>query len=163
TDDPGPPPPRPPRRIIQDATSEKVAEILAREPSGSLMVHDELAGWMGSFDRYNSSGGSSRAFYLQCWNGGIFHKDRVGGGKSDADAEIRVDNLALCMLGGIQPDKLASMGDLTNDGLLQRFLPVLMRPAERGDEDHPVARAEGDYEKLIRSINEAPAAKYSFD
>ena len=155
------PPAKPPRCIIDDATPEKVAEILSRGPSGSLMVHDELAGWMGGFERYNS-GQSSRAFHLRCWNGGTFLKDRVGKGKNDPDAEIRVDNLALCILGGIQPDKLEKLGDLTSDGLLQRFLSVLMAPAERGNEYHPVAVAEDDYEKLIKSINDALPQNYHF-
>ena len=146
-----PPPPKPGRCIINDATPEKVAEILARDPSGALMVHDELAGWLDGFERYNS-GQSARALYLQCWNGGGFLKDRVGKGKSDPDAEIRVDNLALGILGGIQPDKLAKLHDLTSDGLLQRFLPVLMAPAERGDEYHSVAAEEAEYEKLIQSM-----------
>jgi hypothetical protein len=79
---PGSPPPvQPSRRVINDATPEKVAEILSRDPSGSLMVHDELAGWLGGFERY-SSGQSSRAFYLQSWNGGTHLKDRVGKGKT---------------------------------------------------------------------------------
>ena len=156
-----PPPQRPPRCIINDATPEKVAEILSRDPSGSLMVHDELAGWLGGFDRYNS-GQSARAFYLTCWKGGPFTQDRVGKGKRDVDAEINVDNLALSILGGIQPDKLAKISDLTSDGLLQRFLPVLMAPAERGDEYRPVAVAEDDYEKLIKVINDAPPQNYHF-
>ena len=157
-----PSPPKPSRCVINDITPEKVAEILSREPSGSLMVHDELAGWLGSFERY-SSGASSRAFYLSCWNGGPHVKDRVGKGANDLAAEIRVDNLALCVLGGIQPDRLAKLRDLTDDGLLQRFLPVLMAPAKRGDEYHPVAAAEADYEKLINAINIAPAQNYVFE
>ncbi len=157
-----PPPPRPVRCIVKDATPEKVAEILSRDPSGSLMVHDELAGWIGGFDRYNS-GQSSRAFYLTCWSGGPYTQDRVGKGKRDADAEIHVDNLALCVLGGIQPDRLAELHDLTSDGLLQRFLPVLMAPAQRSDEYCPVAQAEADYEKLIKAINNAPAQNYHFE
>ncbi len=158
---PNPPPVRQPRCIINDATPEKVAEILSRGPNGSLMVHDELAGWLGGFDRY-SSGQSSRAFYLSGWSGGPYTQDRVGRGKSDADAEIRVDNLALCILGGIQPDRLERLGDLTSDGLLQRFLPVLMKGAERGDEYYPVAGAEAEYEKLIKSINDASPQNYHF-
>jgi hypothetical protein len=125
------------------------------------MVHDELAGWLGSFERY-SNGQSSRGFYLSSWNGGPFLKDRVGNGKNDRDAEIRVDNLALCVLGGIQPDRLIKLGDLTSDGLLQRFLTVLMKPAKLGDPEHPVAAAEAEYEKLIRSINALPARTYHF-
>jgi hypothetical protein len=155
-----PPPARPVRCIINDATSEKVAELLSREPSGSLNVHDELAGWFESFERYNS--GSSRAFYLSCWNGGPFSKDRVAKGAKDPAAEIHVDNLALSILGGIQPDRLAKLRDLTSDGLLQRFLPVLMRSAKRGDEYHSVAGAEADYEGLIKAINDAPPQNYHF-
>ncbi len=161
TPSPSPPPVKPIRCVINDATPEKVAEILSRDPSGSLMVHDELAGLLGSFERYNS-GQSSRAFYLSCWNGGLFLKDRVGKGKNDPDAEIHVDNLALCMLGGIQPDRLAELSDLTSDGLLQRFLPVLMRCAERGDEYFVVAAAEDDYENLIKQINNALPQNYHF-
>src|SRR5436189_4864347 len=48
-----PAPLKPARCIINDATPEKVAEILSRDPSGSLMVHDELAGWLGGFERYS--------------------------------------------------------------------------------------------------------------
>jgi Protein of unknown function (DUF3987) len=156
-----PRPPKPLRCVIMDATPEKVAEILSRDPSGSLMVHDELAGWLGGFDRYNS-GQPSRAFYLKCWNGGTHTQDRVGKGKRDADAEIHVDNLALCILGGIQPDRLAELPDLASDGLLQRFLPVLMAPAERGDDYYRVAVAEDDYEKLIKTINNALPQNYHF-
>ena len=155
-----PPPAKAPRCIINDATSEKVAEILSRDPSGSLMVHDELAGWFDSFERYSS--GSSRAFYLSCWNGGHFSKDRVAKGAKDPAAEIHVDNLALSILGGIQPDRLAKLRDLTSDGLLQRFLPVLMQSAKRGDEYHPVAGAEAAYEALIKAINDAPPQNYHF-
>lgn len=156
-----PSPPKPARCVINDATAEKVAELLSRDPSGSLMVQDELAGWLGGFERYNT-GQSSRAFYLSAWNGGTFLKDRVGKGRNDPDAELRVENLALGILGGIQPDRLIKLGDLTSDGLLQRFLPVLMKPANLGDPYYPVADAEGEYEKLIKSIHGLPAQNYHF-
>jgi hypothetical protein len=159
---PGPSPAKPGRLLVQDATHEKIAEILARDPAGSLLVHDELAGWFGSFERYNS-GQASRAFYLSSWNGGCFLKDRVGQGARDDGAEIRVDNLALGVLGGIQPDRLAALRDLTSDGLLQRFLPVLMRAPERGDESYPVSAAENDYAKLIGMVQGThPPIRYKF-
>jgi hypothetical protein len=158
---PGPCPAKPGRLLIQDVTPEKVAEILSRDPAGSLMVHDELAALLGSFERYNS-GQSSRAFFLSCWNGGPFLKDRVGQGTHDDCAEIRVDNLALAVLGGIQPDRLAAIRDLTSDGLLQRFLPVLMQAPERGDENRPVSAAENDYAKFIELVQGAPSLRYKF-
>ena len=126
------------------------------------MVQDELASFLGSFERY-SSGASSRAFFLSCWNGGTFLKDRVGKGAGDEHAEIRVDNLALGILGGIQPDRLADLRDLTSDGLLQRFLPVLMRPAERGNERYPVVAVETDYARLIKSVQSTCPCIYTFE
>jgi hypothetical protein len=87
----------------------------------------------------------------------------VGKGRSDPDAEIRVDNLALPILGGIQSERLAELKDLTTDGLLQRFLPVLMRSAERGNQYHSVAVAEADYDKLIAAINNALAEPFYFE
>src|SRR5439155_15173561 len=53
------PAPKPARCVINDATAEKVEELLSRDPSGSLMGHDELAGWLGGFERY-STGDSRR-------------------------------------------------------------------------------------------------------
>jgi hypothetical protein len=111
------------------------------------MVQDEVAGWIEGFERYSS--GSSRPFYLQAWNGSTFTKDRVGKGKDDLSAEICVDNLALSILGGIQPDKLTKIGDLTDDGLLQRFLAVLMKSAGLPDTDTPVAVGSRGYEYFI--------------
>ena len=126
------------------------------------MVHDELAGWLGGFERYGS-GASSRAFYLNCWNGGTILRDRIGQGAKDPSAEIRVENLALTLLGGIQPDRLAAIRDLTSDGLMQRLLPVLMQPAGRGNENHPVIAAEVAYERLIQLVHGIPPQKYWFD
>jgi hypothetical protein len=154
-------PTKPPRCIVQDATPEKTAEILARDPAGSLLVQDELAGWMGSFDRYGS-GGSSRAFYLSAFNGGPHLKDRVGQGVRDDNAEIRIENLALSILGGIQPDRLAKLRDLTSDGLLQRFLVVLMAAAQRGSQKHPVQAEEVEFTKLLDSVHTKQATNYSF-
>jgi uncharacterized protein DUF3987 len=158
---PGPEPAKPGRAIIDDVTSEKAAEILSRDPSGVLMVQDELAGFINSFERYGN-GSASRGFFLRSYNGGVYLKDRVGQGVKDKYAETRVENLAIGLLGGIQPDRLSKLRDLTDDGLLQRFLPVLMRPAERGDERHPVATVEMEYERLIQSVNGAGARTYVF-
>jgi hypothetical protein len=91
-----------------------------------------------------------------------FLKDRVGQGARDENAEIRVDNLALGILGGIQPDRLAGLRDLTSDGLLQRFLPVLMRPAERGSERYPVVAVEAEYARLIQSVQSTFPWVYTF-
>ena len=60
------------------------------------------------------------------------------------------------------PDRLIKLGDLTSDGLLQRFLTVLMKSAKLGDPEYPVKDAEAQYETLINSINALSARKYHF-
>jgi hypothetical protein len=146
----GPEPQRPGRLVVDDWTPEKLAELLARDPAGTLLVQDELAGLIAAFERYGSN--VARSMLLRAWNGGTYLKDRIGGGSKDKSAELRVDNLALGIIGGIQPDKLNQLGDLTSDGLLQRILPVQMQPPKRGDERHPVSIPEGEYDKLIQSL-----------
>jgi hypothetical protein len=50
---------------------------------GLFAVLDELAGWLGSFDRYGGDG-ADRAFFLECWNGGAYVCDRVISGTPEA-------------------------------------------------------------------------------
>ncbi len=47
-----PQPPQAVRYIVSDTTVEAIAPILLDNPGGLLMARDELAGWIGSFDRY---------------------------------------------------------------------------------------------------------------
>ena len=112
-------PPRPPlpRKMVMDTTPEALWEALEGNPQGLLNFHDEIAGWLANFDRYN---GDSRAFWLQAWNGGKFTVDRKGRG---ALGPLILPFAGLSVLGGIQPDKMASAmmgGD--DDGMAARFL-----------------------------------------
>jgi hypothetical protein len=56
-------PPRParPRILIGDTTPEAVAATLSATPKGLILYRDELAGWIGGFDRY-SRGSGERGF-----------------------------------------------------------------------------------------------------
>ena len=67
---------------------------------------------------------ADRAFYLQSFDGGPYTVDRLGRG------EVRIRNLSVSFIGGIQPARLAELHGLTSDGLLQRFIPVLVGPAK---------------------------------
>lgn len=108
------------RRVFStEPTTEKAARLSALNPHGLLLVRDELAGWVGSMDRYSSAAGGDRAFWTQSHGGRPWTPDRV----KDGDAEISVPHLLWSVLGGIQPDRLASLllkGD--DDGLAARFL-----------------------------------------
>lgn len=135
----------PPRYIIGDATTEKLGELLSRHDRGTLVHRDELAGWIGAMDRYNGSnkGGASadRAFWLKAFDGGTFTVDRVMRG------EMRIRNLSASVLGGIQPERLAELRGLTSDGLLQRFIPVMLASPMFG-EDVETGDAEFSYTRL---------------
>ncbi len=125
-----PEPPREKRHMTNDATIEKIAEILKDNPDGILYYRDELMGWLRSLDKSGREG--DRAFYLEAWNGnGSFSVDRIGRGS------LHVPAVCVSVLGGIQPGPLAlyvndALGEAEKaDGLLQRF-QVLVYPDLRG-------------------------------
>jgi hypothetical protein len=111
-------PGEPARLILRDLATEIVAPILSRDPRGSNVLRDELAGWIGSMDRYINKAGGDRAFWLQAFNGGNYTKDRAGSGQRRGDGSIFVENCSLNVIGGIQPNRLREMADLTDYGLL---------------------------------------------
>jgi hypothetical protein len=122
------------RRILStDPTVAKAERMSAGNPRGLALVRDELAGWIAGMDRYNGGAGSDRAFWLQAYGGRLWSPDRV----KDGDAEISVAHLTWSIVGGIQPDRLASLmmaGD--DDGLAARFLytwPAQQRPKRPRD------------------------------
>lgn len=102
-----------------NATIEKMGELLAKNPRGLLLFHDELAGLLASWSKEGHE--TDRAFYLQAWNGSDHYStDRIGRGT------IRIGNVCISILGGIQPTVLRKYLDRTlntlgNDGLFQRF------------------------------------------
>jgi len=112
--------PREPRLVINDATIEKLGELLGENPRGLIYVRDEVAGWLANLDREGREG--DRAFFLECWNGkGSFTFDRIGRGTT------RIAACAVSIMGGVQPGKLAEYvrgaikGGAADDGLIQRF------------------------------------------
>ena len=111
-----------PRAWIANATIEKLARILAEQPGGLINFCDELAGLIGSFDRYGGEGGD-RAFHLELYGGRPYRLDRV------KDGSIDIQNMAVSLLGTIQPDRLNRLvlsGD--NDGLACRFFYAWPEP-----------------------------------
>jgi hypothetical protein len=116
-------PPRP-RVITMDTSTEALQRLLADNPRGLLHVRDELAGWLGSFDRYGGNG-ADRSFYLECWNGGAYVSDRI----KFNGVPLRIEHASLAILGGMVPDRLrAALAD-ADDGLPARFIFVWPDPA----------------------------------
>ena len=88
------------RFIVIDTTVEALAPLLLANPRGVLLARDELAGWIGSFDRYagGMTGGDS-AHWLSMYNGEPIVVDR----KTGNPRTIHVPQASVSVTGGIQP------------------------------------------------------------
>jgi hypothetical protein len=135
----GIPPPR--VRVIKNSTSEALVELLADQDCGTTLFTDEMAGWIGTMDKYvggKKGADAERAVWLLAHGGGPYSQRRVG-------AKRATNNL-----GTIQPDRLKELGRLATDGLLQRFLPAILRDAVAGkDLLKPCTR---DYTDMLNRI-----------
>ncbi len=108
------------RYLTQDATIEKLGELLRDNPRGVLIYRDELVGFLRSMDQEGREG--SRAFFLEAWNGsGSYTFDRIGRGTVELEAAC------VSIIGAIQPGPLrdymlgAIVGGAGDDGMVQRF------------------------------------------
>lgn len=118
--------PQPPRFLLNDATYQKLGQVLSGNPHGVLVFQDELSGLLIRLDEKGQE--AARAFYLEAWNGKQGYTfDRVERGT------LHIPRLCLSLLGGLQPSKLheylhgAVNGGRGDDGLAQR-LQLLVYP-----------------------------------
>lgn len=107
------------RYKTNDATVEKITELLSENQRGLLIYRDELIGLLSSWDKDGRE--NDRSYFLETWNGhGSLTTDRIG------RSTVHTDNLCLSIFGNIQPARLMHYIDRAirgndNDGLLQRF------------------------------------------
>jgi len=151
------------RLKTNDATVEKIVDLLLENPNGLLVTRDELSGWLASLNKPGRDG--DRSMFLESWNGyGSYTMDRIGRGTT------HVSSLCLSVFGGIQPDKLdkliTSTLDTDDDGLLQRF-QVLIYPEIKGKwknyDVSPNMEAHNKVVKIFNNIhNFAPCSSNSF-
>jgi len=116
-----PEPPHAERMVVSDITIEALAPILLHNPRGVLLACDELAGWIGSFDRYvNGKGGADAAHWLSMHNGESIVVDR----KTATPRTIYVPSASVSVTGGIQPGVLDRVLGYQHreSGLLARLL-----------------------------------------
>ena len=142
------PKPKQKRLMISDATIEAAQEVMKDSPDGIMSEQDELSGWFGSMDKYTPGKGAQadRAFWLKAFNGGVYNLNRIGRGA------MQIPNLSVNLLGGIQPEPLRKIAnDTVDDGLIQRLLPVILRPASVG-RDVPADGVLVEYERLIEQL-----------
>ncbi len=108
------------RIIVSDVTVEALAPILLANPKGILVARDELAGWIGSFDRYAGQAGADAANWLSMHAADSIVVDR----KTGTPRTIYVPSAAVSICGGIQPailDRIMGV-DHRESGMLARLL-----------------------------------------
>ncbi|MEN8896910.1 MAG: DUF3987 domain-containing protein [Yoonia sp.] len=142
---------RPPQTRLRlgDTTIEAAQGVMEGSPWGVLLLQDELSGFFGAMDKYNGGKGASadRAVWLQSYNGGEFSLNRVSRGA------VLIENLSVCMLGGIQPEPMRKIaGDAVDDGLLQRLFVITLRNATMGT-DEPMPPINADYSAMVRHLH----------
>jgi hypothetical protein len=143
------PAPKQLRARIEDTTIEGAQKVFRDSVDGLLCVQDELSGWFGTMDKYSGHRGSAkdRGFWLQAWNGGPYALNRINRGPS------LIENLSVCVLGGIQPDLIRKVAaETVDDGFLQRLLPIVL-VAGRGGKDEEMLSAAVAYGDLVRHLH----------
>jgi hypothetical protein len=145
------------RLIVNDATVEKLGELLNESPNGLVLVRDELSGWLSRMNA--SDAGAERAFYLEAYNGdSSYTYDRIGRGTT------RIESVTVALIGGIQPSKLAPLvrgaaNGQMDDGLIQRLQlavwPDLSSSWEWRDRK-PCPHAKAAYISLFKRLDDLP-------
>jgi hypothetical protein len=141
------------RYLVSDTTVEALAPILMANPRGLLLSRDELAGWLGSFDRYAGKGAASAdaANWLSMFNAESIIVDR----KTGVPRTIHVPDAAMCVTGGIQPGILqrALGAEHRESGLAARLLLAYPpRNAKKWTEAGIDAKAEAELVALFDQL-----------
>jgi hypothetical protein len=99
-----------------------------------------------------------RSFWLQAFNGGPMAINRVGRGSS------YIENASVCVLGGIQPEPIRKVArEAHDDGLLQRFFPIVLRDADV-DRDEPPGDGIHHYAAVVTALTQRrPLERWGYD
>jgi len=151
-----PPQPERLRLLLNDATTQKVVALAEYRPKGFLLWLDEMNNWFNKIG--NSRGTDDRGCWIHGFETGSYTMDRMGAGS------IRVDNFAMSIYGNCQPEVFRKhVTESSMDGLLQRFLPVVLDPSKNAlwQKGRPSFMShENEYEQLIRRTHALPTFEY---
>ncbi|HQA44935.1 MAG TPA: DUF3987 domain-containing protein [Phycisphaerae bacterium] len=145
--------PVPDRCYCDDVTIEALAALLVNQPRGLLLVRDELAGWLGSFDRYAQGKGGDAPKWLEVFGGRPVVVDR----KSGIPRTIYIPQAAVSITGGIQPETLRrALGTAHREnGLAARLLlSCPPRRQKRWTEADMDAATEAKIERVFERLYE---------
>lgn len=137
--------------IIKDFTPEALTLAHERNKRGLGVHADELAGWLGNFQRYNK--GSEQEFWLSAWNGSDLSFIRK---TSDP---VYLERPFISVAGTIQPGILDRMAKgRTENGFLDRFLfsmpdGLMMHLLNDKNLTNEIPEA---WESIIKQLSELP-------
>lgn len=149
-----------PRLIVNDATVEKLGELLNENRNGLLLIRDELPGFLARMEDQECQG--ERAFYLESFNGdGAFTFDRIGRGT------VRIEVCTVSIIGGVQPSRIVplvkgAVSGTSNDGLLQRLQMTVWPDASSSwqwIDRSPDAAARIAVDRIFRDARDVPGAE----
>lgn len=137
-----------PRVIIGDATIEALSERLRGNPRGILIANDEFESWLGSHDTYRSGAVSrDRGEWLRLFDGGPHTIERIQRGS------VFVENWGVSILTATTPAALAKLTRaLPEDGLLQRFIPIIARRKGEAQDVATLDEACAQYRRTIERL-----------
>ena len=150
-----PVPPSPLRTLTMDVNSHKLVRIGAGNPRGVLCYLDEMNSWCGKLGDPRS--GEDKSTWVAGFESRYYKLDRVGAG------EIEAENYAVSIYGNIQPRVFANhVHKLSEDGLLQRFIPVKLRPemTRLGQPHVGQFETKRAFDMMVRSVYGLPAMTY---
>ena len=139
---------------VGDTTVESIAVLHEENARGLLLARDELADWLGSFDRY-ARGEADLQAWLELYEGRLAQIDR----KSSEKKALYVAYPAVSVVGTIQPGTLTRRLEPKHfeSGFVQRIL--LAHPPEqrrRLTTADVMPDVEAAYVRLVRTLYEIP-------
>jgi hypothetical protein len=150
-----PPQPVPLKITVSDITSQKLVRQAADRPRGLLCHLDEMNSWVRKLT--DKTSGEDRSAWVVSYESEHYEMDRVGAGS------IHCENLAVSIYGNIQPAVFkASVGPLSADGLLQRFIPAILRGSKTklGQPVPEYLTSAAAWENTLRLTYALPAQTY---
>lgn len=147
--------PVPLKITVSDITSQKLVRVAADRPRGVLCHLDEMNAWVKKLT--DRSSGEDRSAWVVSYESERYEMDRVGAGS------IHAENLAVSIYGNIQPRVFRdSVESLSADGLLQRFIPAILRH-DKTRLGHPTPdylSSAGTWENTLRLVFALPTMTY---
>jgi hypothetical protein len=159
---------RPPRPALytSDTTIAALQEILKDNNRGILLRTEEFSSWVGGIDSAEKGeAAQNRGHWLEAYDGGPHQVNRIGRGSP------LIDNWSVSVLTAGTPEGIQRyFKKLPDDGMVHRFIPVLMNPPQKEIGGTAVVQ-QGVWKKVLsglrtlppNTITMEPAARARFD